>query len=266
MVSLEESAPPERGPGASSQDTILNAAEIFQSQLEQMTAWKHQLAQQMELMRRDGIKLLERQKGMAIEKKRAGEEREALAGEREKIQHLQQEVENESQRLKQRAAEIEQAQAQLQRLHADKDRWEAQLAEAKQEAESLATQKSLTTSELAAAEVRLSDVRAIEARRNELAKQVADAEHRLIQIETDRRALETARHDLDLQQAELQARQKALADQEARCLAEDVRLKEGLEQLEVLRRNLSETQRQTAHDREAVTAQQDQVAGRRTRP
>ncbi len=264
LISLEESqhAPLERGPGASSQDTILNAAEIFQSQLEQMTAWKHQLAQQMELMRRDGIKLLERQKALAIEKKHAGEDREALAAEREKIQRLQHDVDGESQRLKQRAADIEQAQAQLQKLHADKDRWESELAEAKQEAESLATQKSLTATELAAAEVRLAEVRAIEARRDELKQQVTDAEQRLVQIEADRRALETARHDLELQQAELQARQKALAEQEARCLAEDVRLKEGLEQLEALRRTLSETQRQATHDREAVTAQQHQLTGR----
>ena len=49
-----------------------------------------------------------------------------------------------------------------------------------------------------------------------------------------------AHHEVDLRQAELIAGQKALAERAAQCLAEDVRLKEGLEQLEVQRRQLAE--------------------------
>ena len=115
LVSLEESlqAVPDRGPGATSQDSMFNAAEMFQAQLEQMTAWKHQLAQQMEVMRRDGLKLLERQKNLAVEKKRAGEERSALAAEREKIHQLQRELAAEQDRLSRRAAEVDAAQAAL---------------------------------------------------------------------------------------------------------------------------------------------------------
>ena len=118
LLSLDAatSMPLQTGAGASSQDSILNAAEMFQAQLDQMTTWKHQLAQQMEVMRRDGIKLLERQKNLAIEKKRAGEEREVLASERTRIQKLQHDLDAETRRLTQRAADLESSHAELQKL------------------------------------------------------------------------------------------------------------------------------------------------------
>ncbi len=178
MISLDDSleSPLDSGPGASSQDSILNAAEIFNQQLEQMTAWKHQLAQQMDLMRRDGIKLLERQKNLAADKKKLIDDRLALTGEREAVQRLQSESDAESKRLASRAAEIEQAQNQLGELQSQREQAERELA----------------------------------------------------------------------------ARQKNLADQEARHLAEDLRLREGLEQCEQQRRQLSETRRTADQDRETL--------------
>ena len=42
-------------------ESIINAAEMFQQQLEQMTQWKTQLSNQMDAMRADGIKLLQKE-------------------------------------------------------------------------------------------------------------------------------------------------------------------------------------------------------------
>jgi len=176
MISLNDALkePLEHGPGSSSQDSILNAAEIFQQQLEQMTTWKHQLAQQMELMRRDGIKLLERQKNLAAEKKALADDRQKLAGDHEQIQKLHAELDAQSQRLSQRATEIDQAQQQLTTAHREQG------------------------------------------------------------------------------ERELLAKQKGLADQEARHLAEDIRLREGLEQCESQRQQLAEARRQVEQERESL--------------
>src|ERR1035441_5129659 len=58
VISLDDDAPPPQSPipaglqgAAASQDSVLNVAHVFEEQLEQMTAWKHQLAQQMESLR-----------------------------------------------------------------------------------------------------------------------------------------------------------------------------------------------------------------------
>jgi len=58
---------------------LLEASAAFEQQMEQMQRWKQQLAGQMDLLRKDGIKLLERQKKLADERRAVGEEREQVA-------------------------------------------------------------------------------------------------------------------------------------------------------------------------------------------
>ena len=48
---------------------LLESAQVLEQHVEHLTAWKHQLASQMELLRKDGVKLLERQKQLAVERK-----------------------------------------------------------------------------------------------------------------------------------------------------------------------------------------------------
>src|ERR1043165_1753985 len=101
LVDLNEAteAPLESGLNASGGDSILNAAEVFQQQLEQMTTWKQKLGQQMELLRRDGIKLMERQKVLAQEKQVLAQDRAGLEKQREEIQRMQEELRVEGARL-----------------------------------------------------------------------------------------------------------------------------------------------------------------------
>src|SRR5436190_15980403 len=84
LINLDDAtqAPLGTGSGASGGETVIHAAEMFQQQLDQMTAWKTQLSQQMEAMRGDAIKLMERQKFIAQEKARLAEERAGLTQER----------------------------------------------------------------------------------------------------------------------------------------------------------------------------------------
>ncbi len=184
LVSLDEAG--QSAQTAGSQDSILDAADLFQQQLDQITSWKQQLGGQMDAMRRDGIKLLERQKALAMERKQLADDRAQFSTEREQIQKLQGEVNAESQRLGQRASELEAAQRQL-----------------------------------------------------------AEFEGRREQA-----------------QRELAAREKSLTDMEARHLAEDVRLREALEQMEGQRKQLLEAQRQTNHDREQIDHQARDLAAR----
>src|SRR5205823_1894166 len=110
LINLEEAttAPPASGAGASGGaggDTVIHAAEMFQQQLDQMTAWKTQLSQQMEAMRGDAVKLMERQKFIAQEKARLAEERAGLTQERSQLQHSQSQLATESQALAKHTAE-----------------------------------------------------------------------------------------------------------------------------------------------------------------
>src|ERR1041385_6484016 len=97
LVNLDAATqgPLETGPNASSGDSILNAAEVFQQQLEQMTTWKQKLGQQMDLLRRDGVKLMERQKALAQEKQVLAQDRAELGKQREEISRMQGEAQAE---------------------------------------------------------------------------------------------------------------------------------------------------------------------------
>ncbi len=188
LVNLDEATegPLDSGLAASSGESILNAAEVFQQQLEQMTAWKQKLGQQMDLLRRDGIKLMERQKALSLEKKAIADDRAALQSQRTEIQAVQAELEAQGTRLSARAKDLEQAHQQLTEMQARRDQHERELA----------------------------------------------------------------------------AREKGLAEQEARHLAEDVRLREGMEQLEGQRRQLVEAGRQAQQQREALDQRAAELTAR----
>src|SRR5580692_7547834 len=55
---------------------LLESAQVLDQHVEQLTAWKHQLAAQMELLRKDGVKLLERQKQLAVERSALAKEQQ----------------------------------------------------------------------------------------------------------------------------------------------------------------------------------------------
>jgi chromosome segregation ATPase len=256
-VSLAEAAEVEGLP-ASSQDSILNAAHVFEAQLEQMSAWKHQLAQQMEIMRRDGIKLLERQKSLAVERKRLSEEREVLIADRQHVEKLHREVSDETKRLREKEAEIEQSRAVLQKLDGERQRWEREIAAAEEAAGQLERRRAETEAELAEAGVRLREIETLSAQRGALEAEIAASRGVLAEIETQRATAEALRHDLAQKEAELEARQRTLIEQESRHLAEDVQLKTTLEQVEQQRLQLVEAQRALLQETHANAEQQQE--------
>jgi len=92
LINLDEATQTPLGTGAGGTgggDSVIHAAEMFQQQLDQMTAWKTQLSQQMEAMRGDAVKLMERQKFIAQEKARLADERAGLTQERAQLQQSQ---------------------------------------------------------------------------------------------------------------------------------------------------------------------------------
>jgi chromosome segregation ATPase len=256
-ISLAEAVESEELP-ASSQDSILNAAHVFEAQLEQMSAWKHQLAQQMEIMRRDGIKLLERQKSLAVERKRLVDERESLTADRQHVEKLHLEVSEETKRLREKETEIEQSRELLQKLDGERQRWEQEIVAAEESATQLERRRVETEAQLAAAAVRLQEIEALSAQRETLQADITIARQALTQLEADRATAEQARHDLAQKEAELDARQRALIEEESRHLSQDVQLKSSLEQLEQQRLHLVEAQRALLHETDAAAERQDE--------
>jgi chromosome segregation ATPase len=128
LVNLDEQAESQDTGAGASGDNIFTTSEMFNQQLEQMTQWKTQISSQMEAMRADGIKLLERQKVLAQERKRLADERAELAGQRKNVEQMHGEVEAHAQRLQQRAAELEQAQQKLLDLQHQREQAERELA------------------------------------------------------------------------------------------------------------------------------------------
>lgn len=111
-------------------DAVLSAAQRVDAQLERLSAWKHQLARQMELLRRDGIKLLERQKNAAQQKAELATAQAALAADRESLAASRQALAAQAQELDSRAAALAAAESDLTDLTARRAALEAELADA----------------------------------------------------------------------------------------------------------------------------------------
>jgi chromosome segregation ATPase len=259
LVNLEQatSEPLETGLSASSGESILNAAEVFQQQLEQMTAWKQKLGQQMELLRRDGLKLMERQKAIAQEKQLITQDRAALEKHREEIHRSQQELNGENARLQKLAADLDVTQQQLAELQKEREQAEKVIAARESKLQELEAQHFIedvrlkeSVEQLEIERRRLHELQRQSAQdRENIARQIKELEARAAalteqnrqmggreeQLNAARKELEDAQAELRKQQEETSAREKALAEKivaaeadlqarAARALAEEQRV------------------------------------------
>jgi|GEM_PF-3608695 len=255
LVNLDDDATIARAAGSgASQDSMADMAHDFENQLEQMSAWKHQLAQQMELLRRDGIKLLERQKNIAIEKKRLAEEREAITADRAAVQKRHGELDAERQSLELRAAELEKATESLLKLQSEREKWLADLASAKASLQEVESHRQAAQAELASAQAEATELRKLEAQRNAWLDQVETAKAKLAELEAAMASLHQQKHALELRAAELTAREKGLAEQESAFLSQQIATREMTEQLEAQRKTLLARQHEVDAERTALAA------------
>ncbi len=257
LVSIEDGAELKSvaGPGASGQDSILNAAAMFEQQLEQMSAWKHQLAAQMEILRRDGIKILERQKQLAIEKRKLAEDRDSVSADRTLVVKLQGEVEAQRSNLEKRAAELASAKSELEKLAADKEKWLEELTSAQRGATEAKTARDAAAAQVEQAETRLSEIRVLEGQRDSLHASIAESQRALGDLEAQRVEIQEKQHALQLRDAELTAREHGLGEQEVKFLAMEITVREQTEQITLERRQLHDAQKQLGLQRDALAEQ-----------
>ncbi len=208
-------------------------------------------------MRRDGIKLLERQKSLAVEKKRLQDEREALTADRQQVEKLHLDVAEENQRLREKESQIEEARAALEKLDGERQKWERDLAVAQQATESLEQRRLQTESQLLAAEKRVAEIDAIVGQRDSLLAEIAAVRQTAADIESQLAAAQTSRQQWTQKETELAASERALADHEARHLADSVSLRESLEQLEVQRQSLADAARALSMSAASPTTQNE---------
>jgi len=256
--------------GKGSGDSMLNAAYVFEAQLEQMTTWKHQLSQQMELLRRDGVKLLERQKNLAVERQRLAAEREAMAGDRAYVQKLHAQVDEQTQRLSAEGERIARGLADLETLESQKTKWEAELEAAQRgaaaaihEAELARQRKEEFEAAVKGADLKLAEMRELEGRRAELSVQVTAAEATLTGLREELEAVEGHRQELKQRAQTLAEREQALAEREEneagnRQVAELARRAEE-ERISAGRREIAEGQAALLKEREQLGRRQREV-------
>ena len=255
LVALDDAVRPA---GNTSQDSMVNAAAVFEQQLEQMTAWKHQLASQMEVLRRDGIKILERQKNLAIEKKKLADERAALQADRDAATAQLTQLEREREQLDERTEGLERAQGELAELQKQKRQWQAEAAAAQHAAVETGARRDAAAAELKQAETKLAAFNELDARRTEVEKQTATAREELAALLSQKDEFEKSLHDLLMRSAEVAAGEKCLQEREAKHLSEDVRIRETIEQLEAERQSLAEAQRQLMQERSTLAEAAEQ--------
>ncbi len=268
LINLDEAtkAPPDSGAGASSGDSVIHAAEMFQQQLDQMTAWKTQLSQQMEAMRGDAVKLMERQKFLAQEKTRLAEERTKLTEEQTQLQQQQAQLATASQELAQRATELDATQSRLAELAHQRDIAQLELAarekaladrEAHHLSESVRLRESVEQLEEHRRQFAIAQQQAVhqreqlEAQSMELAARAQALEQQDHSLATREMALANTKNQLEKAQSDLQSQQAALAAQE-KVNAEKLRAAES--QLEARTAALVAGERHIAAEREGLAS------------
>lgn len=246
-------------------DRIAAAASEFEAQINSLTTWKHQLAQQMELLRKDGMKLLEKQKKLADEKRQIVAEREKLKAEREQIQLAHDEVSAQARKVEERAQELNQLEEKRQQARADVEQAEAMLAQIRdaqadlreqqrtyEESAQALEQKQSEFAEHAAAADKLKTE--LDARGQELAAQLSQVQQRESAIEEERRRIDEQRIAVEASRAAIEGKAGELEKQleQARAAIEETyktqlaqahaenekKLAEKIAQLEAERKNV----------------------------
>ncbi|HVX85669.1 MAG TPA: hypothetical protein VH253_12885 [Phycisphaerae bacterium] len=239
--------PPASDGGNAPSDALLSAAHRLDDQIQRLTAWKHQLARQMDLLRRDGIKILERQKALAAEKTTLAQLRITLETQREALDARAQELETQANaaataqsdlaglngELAARREELARTREELSRVAPQLERAGEEWQRVRSEMGQLAVELERSRSALEAADRESAEkntqTAALEERRAALSAAVAD-------LDAQRRQFTAALSDLDAQRqslgsavAELEQR-RALLEQTAAAAGEQNALLAALQQ------------------------------------
>ncbi|HVS71385.1 MAG TPA: hypothetical protein VHQ47_09040 [Phycisphaerae bacterium] len=263
-------------------DALLTAAHQLEDQVQRLTAWKHQLARQMDLLRRDGIKILERQKALAAEKSTLAQLRITLETQREGLDARAQELETQANaaasaqselagvnaELSARREELARTQDELGRvapqLAKAAEEWERVRAEMGQLAAELENSRSALEAAHQETNEKNTQAAALEERRSALSAAVADLENQRQHFTAALTDLENQRHALGTVVAELEQRRTALeqatahADEQQALLAT---LKEQAARAQQDLAALHQQQGEVAAELAGLTTEKETLAG-----
>lgn len=241
-------------PPNDSSESIQATALEFEQHIEQLTAFKQHLTSQMELLRHEGLKLLEKQKRITQEKARV----EAHTAAREaEFQQRQTQLEQQAQQLQAQQSTWEQTTAERQRTLAEQETaLSAQAAALTQQQTALAQQQAALENQRQELTQKFAGQQSeLEQKLQEAAAQAATFAGRTAALEEqtaqERAALKQLAADLERQRTELENQQfKALEEQEAA----QQQLTQAQAQLTQERQNLQQEQAQLQERHTAAQA------------
>jgi hypothetical protein len=267
LISLEEvdvpagmDVPGSRTKGGGKGDTLMQAAEAFEQQLQQMSSWKHQLASQMELLRRDGIKMLERQKNLALERRKLQQEREEVIKEKGEAQALYDTLDIERKKLDVKAAELEKASEGLLELQTQKEKWLGDLNAAREQAEKATAKRAAVEAEIGALESKVAEYRRLEGERDTLLKQIHEARSTLADLAKAQGEITAQRQELEAKSNEVRALAQQIAEREKTITGLEAEVRKAAETLEAQRQALEAGQNKLAGDQQILAQQIDEHA------
>jgi chromosome segregation ATPase len=222
----------------------------FERRVEQLTALRDQLAIHVDLLRKDGSRLLERHRQLGNDRESllkdqqtTQEQRAALDAQRLQIEAMARDVVTRRQELDQRTSELDAATAEFNKLLEQKDRYVRQSAEAQQALDALRGRLEQADQQLVEYAKRTEEMARLAAEKDRWTAQVMEAKSTVA-------SLLQQQQEISQRTAEFAAREKAIQDSETEALQQQTALTAALREIE--------TQRQALHDAEAALAEQRQ--------
>jgi chromosome segregation ATPase len=247
---------------AAHNNQLLESAQVFEQHVEQLTAWKHQLASQMELLRKDGIKLLERQKQLAQERAAVAQEqqgtqaqRAALEADRKQIETLKRDLQTRQQELDQRATDLENATEEFNKLLDQKERYLQEAAEAQKNLESIRTRHEQANHQLEEFAKKAEEMTRLEAEKDRWLGQIHEAKATVDQLVQTQQEMLKHQQDISQRMNDFALREKAVQDRETQSAQQQGLLSSALQEVHKQRAALQESEQKLAQQQKDLQAQ-----------
>ncbi len=221
-------------------DKLLEAANAFDVQLQNLNSWKQQLSSQMDLLRRDGVRLLEKQKELATQRQEIEAIKNSLSQDRATLEEQRTELGEQRKEFGRQQKNLAKKAQELTALESHKDRWLAQMAEARQTLEQLAVTQTQTNEKIDELEKRAAELAALENQKDFWLEKMQAAQQALEKLAADQAALAEAQKLLAEQVAAADVRNQYLDNLDAQLKSRQEQLSRDAEALGADRRTLAD--------------------------
>lgn len=247
---------------AAQNSQLLESAQVFEQHVEQLTAWKHQLAAQMELLRKDGVKLLERQKQLAQERaavaadqQATAAQRAALENDRRQFEALKRDLQTRQQELDQRAIDLENATEEFNKLLDQKERYLQESAEAQKSLESIRSRHDHASRQLDEFAKKAEEMKRLEAEKDRWMVQIHEAKATVDQLVQTQQEMLKHQQDISQRMNEFSLREKAVQDREEQSAQQRAVLSAALLEVQNQRATLQQSEQNLARQQQELREQ-----------